>query len=164
MEEKKFRCPQCMSVLKVKNSHNEDVKTIVCPVCSTSLTVTFHCDKADGHTILPDQCHLMKKAYLRHHGVNYELSMGQNVVGRKAITSEANIQIETEDMMMSRQHAEIICGFNDAGQLVCTLSNKNGKNGTTVNSIRLKDGDKVVLEDSNVLMLGNTTISFHMTE
>ena len=165
METKRVRCPKCKTVLEVKNSLHEDVKAIVCPKCQARLKVVFHRpDTIFGRTILPQQMLPKGTPVLCYNGHDYAFRDGLNTVGRKASSSEADIQVETSDMLMSRYHALIEYRRIEGGFFQCIVSNDKNKNVTMVNSHPLADGDKILLNDGDTLQLGNTKLTFKIKE
>ena len=58
-------------------------------------------------TILAGKNEEVTPGYLLYGGQKYSLGFGNNVIGRKATTSQATVQIATDDRYMSRQHLVI---------------------------------------------------------
>lgn len=58
-------------------------------------------------TILAGKKEEVTPGYLLYGGQKYPLGFGNNVIGRKATTSQATVQIATDDRYMSRQHLAI---------------------------------------------------------
>ena len=187
MQTKRIKCPSCGVVLDVKNSKNEEVKQITCPQCQTVLQVrfspqqepieapTYYAPKSsaadNGVTQLAGGAYgatqlatsLPKtgmSAMLMYDGVSYELSEGQNIVGRKGTTSKATIQIATEDHYMSRQHCIINITTLPDGTIKAVLSNYQNKNLTTVGGHEIEAGDAIRLSDGNQITMGHTTVTF----
>lgn len=86
--------------------------------------------------------------------------MGINSVGRKASTSKATIQIDTSDRSMSRMHSIINVTRMFDGTLRTTIKNADNKNITYVGGQILYDGDTIVLNDGDVIKMGNVNITF----
>lgn len=165
METKRVRCPKCKSVLEVRNSLREDVKVIVCPQCRARLKVVFHQpDTNRGQTILPLQMLSKGVPTLCFDDHDYKLHDGLNTIGRQATTSDADIQIETSDMLMSRQHAIIEYRHLEGGFFQCVIGNDKNKNVTMVNNHPLTDGDRILLYDGDTVQLGNTKMTFRIKE
>lgn len=178
-EVKRIKCPNCGAVLDVRNSKNEAVKHITCPQCKSGLNVKFRDPAAEANpTIYPNQNNhpkdggrastgdetkykgLMKNAYLVVDGTGYRLSEGANVVGRKAATSQASLQIDTPDHYMSRQHAQIELYRLPDGGLKAVITNYQNKNATTVNGMVLQDGDAIVLVNGYKIVMGDTVATY----
>ena len=191
MQIKRIQCPKCSVVLDVKNSKNEAVKQITCPSCKSILQVkfppqqepleanTFYAEPSkssadDGATQLADsdngatrlaetpQAHI-KTAKLTFSGVSYPLEEGQNIVGRKGITSKATVQIASEDRYMSRQHCSITVSTLPDGTKKAVLSNYQNKNLTTIDGQPIETGDSIRLTDGNSITMGHTTITFKLS-
>lgn len=169
-ETKRIQCPKCGAILEVSNPGNEAVKRIVCPLCKTALKVKFRDpDKTQlhgdsGETQPPggsgDATRIAKAAFLAVGGSEYPLRDGVNTVGRKSPTSDASLQIATDDRYMSRRNSRIEVSRLPDGRLRAVISNDGNKNPTTVNGMKLEDGDAIVLEDGYNIVMGNTTVVY----
>ena len=191
MQTKRIKCPKCGVVLDVKNSKNEEVKQITCPSCRTLLQVKFQPQQepmeaktfyappkqpvADngatrlvGSSFGATQLVMApkkeaSKAILQFGGVSYPLEEGQNIIGRKASTSKATVQIETADRYMSRQHCSITVTTLPDGKKKAVLSNYQNKNQTTIDGQSIETGDAIRLTDGNSITMGHTTITFKLS-
>ena len=190
MQKKRIQCPRCGVVLEVKNSKNEEVKQISCPQCHCDLQVkfapqqesieapTYYAPKSsavdNGATQLAGSSYgatqlatsvpkAGKSAKLMCDGISYELSEGQNIVGRKGTTSKATIQIVTEDRYMSRQHSVINVTTLPDGTIKAVLSNYQNKNLTTIDGQDIEEGDQIRLSDGNQITMGHTTITYKIS-
>lgn len=189
MQVKRIICPKCRAVLDVKNSRNEEMKQILCPSCKCGLKVRFEpqpemmeaktyiapahqaTDNAatqlagaiSGATqLISDIPKLGNTAKLRLGTVDYPLAEGQNIVGRKGTTSQATVQIETDDRYMSRQHCSITVTTLPDGTKKAVLSNYQNKNQTTIDGQPIESSDKIRLTDGNRITMGRTTITFKL--
>lgn len=188
METKRIKCPKCGVVLDVTNSKNEAVKLITCPKCKVKLQVKFQPQEKplEAHTVYGPQRPVnngetqlggalignsastelaspklqVQRASLLCDGEKYPLEIGRNVVGRKAQTSTATLQIATADRYMSRQHAVVNVTRLPDGGLKCTLRNDQNKNQTLVDGQPIENGDEIRLTDGNRITMGHTTILF----
>ena len=181
MQIKRIQCPQCGVVLDVKNSKNENIKEITCPSCNSKLNVIFESPKEpiDAHTyykpskvpINDDKTQLAGTATklatpkaenhiieLLYNDVSYPLYEGRNIIGRKGNTSNASVQIATEDRYMSRQHCCITITTMAEGKKKIVLSNYQNKNLTVVNGQNIEKGDEIRLTDGNCITMGHTTV------
>lgn len=191
MQTKRIICPKCRSVLDVKNSQNETVKQITCPSCKTILQVRFQPQQEpmeaktfyappkqpvadNGATqlvggsfgatqLVMSPKNETAKASLVFGGVSYPLEEGQNIVGRKATTSTANVQIETADRYMSRQHCSITVTTLPDGTKKAVLSNYQNKNLTTIDGQPIETGDTIRLTNGNSITMGHTTVTFKLS-
>lgn len=163
----------CGAIMDVTNSRNEAVKSFKCPNCGKQIDVPFHKLSADdGETRLGDRpssgatqlggfnlqhmsCHLLLD------GKPYDLQMGRNSVGRAASSSNADVQLDTTDKFMSRQHVVINVRRLPDGSIKCDISNDKNKNSTRVNNYTLGPDDAIVLHDGDRITMGDTTITFH---
>ena len=179
MQTKRIQCPQCGVVLDVKNSKNESVKQIKCPSCYSVLQIKFapSDEPLDAHTFyapaiskenygateLARSSTTHKSAGLVYEGITYPLEMGENIVGRKANTSQASIQIATEDRYMSRQHCRITVTSLSDGSVKAVLCDYQNKNMTFVDGQTIGQGDEIRLSDGNKITMGQTTVTFKLT-
>lgn len=183
MEIKRITCPNCGILLDVKNSKNEAVKLIHCPQCKVPLQVKFGAAPVedDGKTRPVNdgdtrKTHLLNKKsstsgssedtlhhqtpYLECNGQQYKLVMGINIVGRKASTSNATVQIDTNDRYMSRMHARIQVSLLPTGQIRATITNERNMNTTLLNGQPLSDNDVMILTKGSRIQMGDTTVIY----
>lgn len=180
MEIKRIQCPNCGVVLDVRNSKMEDEKLITCPQCKAVLKVKFRHEAPleaktvlgggnnggetqlgglNGITQLFSASSNAKSCCLCVDERSYPLAIGLNTVGRKAPSSQASLQIETDDRYMSRRHAKIevkeVAGIRQA-----IISNDQNKNATYVDGQELQSGDAVILRDGSEIIMGKTHVIY----
>ena len=173
MDSVQIKCPQCSVILKVINSQNDTEKLIKCPNCGKKILVRFHSQTSAedgatqyggiptaGATQLGESRVQQQTCLLVLDGIEYELSIGPNTIGRKASTSNADIQLETDDRYMSRNHALINVRRLPDGNIKVDISNSQNKNATKVNGQTIGDDDAFVLHDGDKVTMGKTTITF----
>lgn len=141
-----FNCPQCkkeisMSILdeKLKN----EAETVIVskkPKALGVLTVIVRPDE-------PSQV--------------FDLKEGINKIGRKAVSSDADIQIPTDDKTMSRSHISIDVQKDEKGGYKHLLSDNNSKNQTLYNSNYIAQGEVVVLRNNDEILIGRTFLRFN---
>lgn len=169
-------CPQCLATLSVTNSKDEAIKCISCPNCGKQIGVRFRRPVQEngatelggiptgGKTQLGPVSVSRKKVYLELNGVRYNLEIGRNTIGRKAKTSSADVQLDTADLFMSRQHAIINVRRLPDGSIKSDIANDQNKNATLVNGIEIMPNDILVLQDGATITMGHTTVAFHYSE
>lgn len=96
------------------------------------------------------------------HGTRYPLGFGKNVVGRKAETSSATVQIPVDDLYMSRQHCIINVTLQSDGSVSALLSNYQNKNRTVVNGRIVDNQNNIMLNNGNQITLGRTNLLIEM--
>lgn len=176
-------------LLDVRNSQNESVKTITCPQCKAQLRVMFSkqpmapmpCGETqyvrhdNSETRYVDRISadneetvyagkketVAQPGYLSFKGQQYLLSFGDNIIGRRASTSKATIQIATEDRYMSRQHLVISVVKISAEKIRVIVSNYHNKNASYIDGQLLNEGDQLILSNGSVIKMGNTTVTYH---
>lgn len=175
-EVKQITCPSCKTVLQVKFQPQQEpmeAKTYIAPPKTTvndgatqlrgALSGATQLGGLAGATQLGLSRPKQEKAKLMFSGMSYPLEEGQNIVGRKASTSTANIQIETTDRYMSRQHCSIIVSTLPDGTKKAVLSNYQNKNKTTIDGQEIAAGDAIRLTDGDSITMGHTTVTFKLS-
>lgn len=155
-----IRCPNCSHLIRVvfdQPKQEDDGKTVyggASPVNNTSSTPVD-----DGSTVYGN-VNVAKQGFLRCGNQSYALRNGMNIVGRSAPSSTANVQIETDDHYMSRQHAAIKVTRVANGSLKALISNYKNKHSTFVSGQELLKDDEIVLTDGMNLKMGHTTLVY----
>lgn len=173
IQKTRVKCPSCGVLLDVRNSTGATEKEVSCPNCKSRIVVKFNNanplnsspsseanEQNEFHTSFISGLTDGIMGKLLYNGQAYPLQMGINSVGRKASSSTSNIQIETSDRSMSRLHSIINVTRMFDGTLRTTIKNANNKNATFVSGQILCDGDTIVLNDGDVIKMGNVNVSF----
>ena len=171
METKRIKCPSCGVLLDVRNSQNETVKMITCPQCKSQLRVNFPQNNGEtqyvgsfpsngDETVYMGKQTTVSPGTLVYGGQSYPLQLGMNVVGRKASSSQASVQIATDDRYMSRQHLNIHVIKISEEKVRVVISNDHNKNATYVNGQLLGEGDQLIITDGTTIKMGNTTVTY----
>lgn len=183
MQIKRIKCPKCDIVLDVKNSKEQASVRLHCPNCRTLLQVSFPPEEEpveaptfyarpkqpvdNGATQLgggpsggTQASASQQIVSLVFEGRGYPLEEGRNIVGRKAKKPQANVQIPTDDLYMSRQHCVINVTTMDDGRKKAVLSNFQNKNDTLINGHQIGSGDAIILQNGNMIKMGETTVMF----
>ena len=175
----KAKCPGCGIILEVTNVNNEAQRQITCPGCGKSLIVPFYMlnkkpeneaatqlgksPDSGYHTQLGGANNSLSSCALECNGQRHNLDVGVFHVGRMANTSQADVQIPTQDGFMSRQHAIITVRRLADGSLKADIRDDQSKNGTKVNNVVLGPGDAIVLHNGDRIQMGETTVFFVAT-
>ena len=172
---KLITCPQCKATLSVRfkpqkpleaNTHlangqqQAGGETQYGP--SANQGETQLADGFTDHGETQQRTHHMvaETACLEVDGRTYQLYEGVNTVGRKALSSQASVQIVTADHYMSRQHAKIVVTRLAGGKLKAVISNDRNKNISTIDGQDLLQGDAIVLSDGDRIVMGKTTVIY----
>ncbi|MBR3831338.1 MAG: FHA domain-containing protein [Muribaculaceae bacterium] len=167
----RVKCPKCGSILKIGKREGMEKMNLTCPICgykglfstyipldSQQATKKDDTDIDSDKTQNDDETEVLKKSMsigrLRCNGQVYELKEGENIIGRKADSSEATIQIADETRRMSRRHITITVirvGKNTV-QHRLQLS-KEKVNTTLLNNEKLQPGDIMILNNGDVITL-----------
>ena len=92
-------------------------------------------------------------------GQKYVLKQGTNIIGRQHPTSQATIQIATNDGYMSRQHMKIDV-LPAGNHMEYRISDNNSTNKVTLNGKQLNPGDIVMLRSGDKITIGHTDLLF----
>ena len=167
------KCPHCNVGLKVdQDKIPEGIDTFKCPKCKHDIPLSFLDNKRDiskdETTAVAHQSAKVGRGKLTVIPVGntreqiFHLREGNYVVGRKSPVSDANIRIETDDKMMSRNHARIDVKKDTHGGIIHCLSDNQSKNRTLHNGIFLDEGEEVVLQDNDEIKMGETLLRFNV--
>jgi len=164
-------------MLSVKSSNDEPQKVISCPKCGAQLKVKFAHQAPEARTVMANMAsdksttqYMPRRAathaeqpygVLIHEGQRFPLKEGRNILGRKAPSSQADIQIEEKKPYMSRMHALIEVHVFD-GKPKVSVSNYQNKNATFVDDQRLYDGDVVNLQNGSRITIGETFLTYEL--
>ena len=177
---KYVKCDSCGLTLNVPQKNNDPVRIIRCPNCSHQLRVEFGPQSEDsGETVygggktnnrqsqaseagatIYAQKKIISKGMLKCDGKLYPLHIGRNIVGRKAPSSEADVQIDSIDRRISRQHAIIKMTRVADGTLRTLISCTKDRLTTIVGGQSLSVGDEVILTNGINLTLGQTSLVY----
>jgi pSer/pThr/pTyr-binding forkhead associated (FHA) protein len=144
-----FKCPKCkhpvpVSLLSQKEGEETSSDTVLIRSVKSNtgqITVLF-----DNET--PQQV--------------FRLCEGVSIIGRQSSKpSRATISIQTADKTMSREHIRVEVKKDGKGGYKHYLSDNNSKNHTLYNSNNLEDGEQVVLNDNDEIIIGHTVLRFN---
>ena len=143
---------------------NAAAGTVVCPACGNRLKVIVPQSKppvspVSTETKLPTGTFAQPGALVCN-GREYPLSVGDNIVGRKAAGSSAHIQLEVNDPYMSRSHILVRVVRGGDGGITTFVSNYKNMNTTMVNRRMLGKVDEVVVKDGDTIQMANTIVMF----
>ena len=164
MEKKKIKCPQCHGMLEVSNPGDKPAMLITCPnpQCGARMRIDFQ----TGLTQLDDGG---KDSSVVGHivfaGHNYSLNEGINTIGRRASTSDATMQIDTDDQSMSRLHATLRVERLKSGRVKVILSDARPPEKAARLPIRFDEEplypeDAIVLANGDTFILGKTKLTY----
>lgn len=165
LKSRKITCPNCKAVIEVGNPNLLSERDINCPnpACKALLHVRFN----DGETILAER----KKrgnilGQLQYKGqAPFQLKEGINTIGRKDSKHSADFGIETDDVSMSRVHCQIEVVRLKDGTVKSIISDvrtdeKISGWATEINNEPLAYGDRIILDDSDLIKMGNTIVRY----
>jgi hypothetical protein len=90
----------------------------------------------------------------------FALQTGKSIIGRKSSTKKVDVEINSTDTSMSRQHCSIE-EYVDKQQVVFhIISDANSKAGTFLNDKKLHPIDELYLEENDEIRLGRSTLIY----
>ena len=161
IQKKTITCPKCGTSIEVTNPKSESHLLITCTKCAAKLRVLF----ATGTIIVAPSPDKRVIGWLECNGVKYELEAGENTIGRKSPTSEATIQISTDDKTVSRKHAKIEIVKLDNGRVKAVLSDIRKAEKSAIKPMYFGDEeiypeDRLDLEDGDTFKLGELLVKY----
>lgn len=169
-------CPKCGTALQITgnaNPANMQGKALTCPKCKNKAPFSSYKVNKDtkdepnttttkyGETI-PGATKVLAPGLIVIPSLNLEfnLKVGNNIIGRKAQSSSANFQIPCPEKLMSRDHILIEVRKNETTGYEHKLSlNKEHSNATYIGETLLEYGDKIILKDGDTIRLPFTDAS-----
>lgn len=144
-----FKCPKCKEAIPISTLSAENGQNI-----SDSETILIHSIKTNtgNLTVLSDSDTEEQV---------FSLYEGTALIGRMSNASNATIRIVTADRSMSREHIQIEVKKESKGGYKHYLSDNNSKNHTLYNSSYLEEGEVVVLNDNDEIIIGRTVLRFN---
>lgn len=167
-EMKDVACPSCKALLAVDPRYKG---SITCPKCKKSHDAALFSEQMKDivHTLLHTQLHKNKKMLKpgmlevvegRCMPQKITLQRGINTIGRKATTSDATIQLDTEDKLISRKHLNIDLIMKPDATFEHRLSDAGSRNGTFHNAERMEAEDVIILQPGDTVKIGHTVFRF----
>ena len=165
------KCPHCHVGLKVDEGKIPlDITSFKCPKCRQPIPVSLlSMEKgsvaSESETVLIQPFrmttgHLSVIANADTPEQTFPLQEGVYIIGRKSKASTATIGIVTADKSMSREHIRIEVKKDAKGGYKHYLSD-NSKNHTLYNSNYLENGEIVVLNNNDEIIIGRTVLRFN---
>lgn len=173
----KIKCPECASVLTIKYQPGIESKKLRCPVCKIQNPYTYFSEVKDipplpgddsNDTIVTSRQNAGSNqvGWLRNmsNGEIYRLREGRNVIGRRAMSSQADIQIPVmpNDKNMSRMHMVISVtnipgiGIRHIASLYKEMVNRTTVGGHPIGTVT----DKAMLTNGAIIDLAGTILRF----
>lgn len=170
----KIKCPNCSTILTVRNLPGIETKSVKCPVCQrksrfvdfATYTPPAIVDDPGTDTGGGSANFSIGRLVMLPEGNHFQLKMGRNVIGRKANTSKADIQIPVNDPdnRMSREHLIVDVSQVPGKGIVHNLSlYKEQVNETRVNNNVLEYRESIPLAPNAVIQMpGNVSLRFEI--
>ena len=163
-QQAKFNCPHCNQFIILNMKPKQDATNAGAGTLYGGARPREEASqrpRREGETELACPKTTSRLALLQVQGQTYTLRNGLNVVGRKATTSQADVQIITDDRYMSRHHAVVKVMRTADGSLRTLISNHTDcKHPTVVSGQTLAAGDEVVLQGGTIITMGHTELTY----
>ncbi len=181
----KIKCPYCGKILEVKSKTDEKINlatTLACPLCKSKFSLS-ECERVKEEGGKPKsgsgegtEVNLGKHIkgelkVLNSNLPNFKLKEGSNVVGRKAQTSQADVQIPAEipagqeKHRFSREQIVINVVKTPKGYVHKMSLYKSKVNATYYNNVELQYGNSYILKDNDIIKFpDNITVKFVMPD
>lgn len=163
-----IKCPKCSAIITLKTQSELKGKMIKCPACKeiqmfesykTTTDNDYHTEVGEFDNFIIGELHVVN-ARLEP----FKLKIGRNVIGRKADSSKADIQLPVNmgKSRISREH--IVIDVNKVigiGYVHSVSLYKEKVNDTYINNEKLLAEDSLILSDGDIIMLpDNMCIKF----
>lgn len=90
------------------------------------------------------------------------LQTGKQILGRKSTTQKVDLEIESTDASMSRQHCYIETYIDKQKKLCHIISDAESKAGTFLNGKRLHQIDELYLRENDQILIGRSTLQYKL--
>ncbi len=183
----KIKCSSCGAVLAVKNQSGIENKKLTCPVCKESAPFKnfkpvaerkVNDASAEEHTSYGGVGNTSAQNTASEQNftlgilkmsagsnMSFRLNTGRNVIGRKASSSGASIQIPTDSLRLSREHLVIeVKKVQGKGFVHYVSLAKERVNDTYVNNELVEFGDCTILKHGDLIKLPDTTLIFEIQD
>lgn len=167
------RCPHCNVGLKVDEGKIPlSITSFKCPKCKEPIPLSLlhsnninQVSEADTVLVTHTQHGIGKITVVADANTKEQilpLNEGKITIGRRSSAAKATISIETSDRTMSREHICITVEKDSKGGFKHYLSDNNSKNHTLYNNNYLENGEVVVLNDKDEIIIGRTLLRFNV--
>ena len=171
-----IQCPNCSSILSVPEVPEMERKFVTCPACKQRSRFNEYKRPNRGGELgtqvgdgpgfeLVENTVIGQLVDTRDPEHPYKLKEGSNVIGRKASSSTANIQIPMPpgDNRFSRDHLLVEVKQVKGKGIVHYLSlNKEKVNETKLNGSKMNYGETFSLKDKDMIQIPGLTLRFEM--
>ena len=179
----KLKCPNCGGRLSVKLRTQNPEVNIPCPICKISSSLKSYIQiteqKEQEHTEYPQEDKTQVGTQVANYVIGQlkvqksalsplALKMGRNIIGRKAKSSTADIQIPlllNGRSRMSREHLIVDVDKVPGRGIIHFLSlYKSGVNDTYLNGVKLSCVDRIILKQGDVITLPEVELVFEIPD
>lgn len=170
---KRIRCPKCDNYIVFDETKYENGQSLVfvCGNCKKEFGIRIGKSKLTG---IHSEKTLNEHAYSKECGsivvienqFAYKqvipLEIGDNEFGRYVKGTNINKPIETRDPSIDTYHCCITVSRTKNGHLKYILKDAPSDTGTFLMNTILRDNDRIILHDGDIITIGATTLIFRM--
>ena len=166
-----IKCPYCQVGLKVDEGKLPlGITSFKCPKCKQAIPISLVTSKvkeeeAETQLLQPVKKSVGKLTVMANPDTETQtflLQEGIFIIGRQSSASKADLAIQTNDRSMSREHLRLEVKKEERGGYKHFLSDNNSKNHTLYNNKYLEEGEIVVLQDNDEIIIGHTILRFNL--
>lgn len=161
----KVKCPNhnCGAVMTIPDTPGIADRMLTCPICKRRDKVSLFMEEMNKpEEDSTEVCFSETNdsiGVLRVGNSTYPLTEGANFIGRKSLSSTADIQLIVDDLYMSRMHICISVTKKPEGYQH-KIENLTTRNTVIVNGKEMKAGEVFILKYGETIRLGHTDIKF----
>jgi DNA-directed RNA polymerase subunit RPC12/RpoP len=169
---KRVRCPKCDHYITFDETKYTAGQSLVfsCPECGKQFGIRIgvsklrQTQKEENKDALnmqesPDTYgSIIVIENVFHYKQVLPLQMGDNQIGRYQKGNPINTPIETVDPSVDLLHCIINVSRDKQGRLRYTLRDTNSNTGTFVDNVELAQGEKRIIDDSQLFTIGATSV------
>lgn len=169
---KRVRCPKCDNFITFDETKYATGQSLVfsCPACGKQFGIRMgvsnlrQTQKEENKDALNMQENpseygsIIVIENVFHYKQVLPLQMGDNQIGRYQKGNPINTPIETVDPSVDLLHCIINVSRDKQGRLRYTLRDTNSNTGTFVDNVELAQGERRIIDDSQLFTIGATSI------
>lgn len=162
---KRIRCPKCDEPILFDDKLYAPGRTLVfeCPNCSKQFKIRIPSPQDEPEEEAPETFGALIVVENAFHLKQIVLLVeGENVVGRHVRGTKANAAIKTVDPSVDTTHCIVTVKLDRNRQPKFILRDAPSNTGTFLHTEILRDCDRIILSDGDIITIGATTMIFRI--
>lgn len=162
---KRIRCPKCDEPILFEDKLYAPGRTLVfeCPNCSKQFKIRIPSPQDEPEEEAPETFGALIVVENAFHLKQIVLLVeGENVVGRHVRGTKANAAIKTVDPSVDTTHCIVTVKLDRNRQPKFILRDAPSNTGTFLHTEILRDCDRIILSDGDIITIGATTMIFRI--